>query len=56
MSASSSLLSLTKRTASSISRMPLAAAENNAVCIVPSVATCPQSAAPSALAPMIAIW
>jgi len=56
MSGSASPLSRTNRTASSISRMPNAAAEKRAVCIEPTVATCPHSAAPRALEPKIAIW
>lgn len=56
MSASSPETSVTQRSAASISRVPLAAATSRLERRSVTVATWPQSAAPIALAPMIAIW
>ena len=42
--------------ATAVDEMPFSGATPAGICIVPSVATWPQSAAPSALEPMIAIW
>ena len=50
------LWSLIRRRASAIATTPVQAAETKAMGTVVIVATCPQTAAPSALPPMMAIW
>ena len=47
---------MARRWATAMQRVPLAAATSRLVVTSLTVAICPQSAAPSALAPMMAIW